>query len=156
MEPPEGDHGLEEEYHQLGARDGELAGKAEGWKDGYGTGLRQGASLASEMGYYEGFSRAWVAILETPTSDQEEPSRAKKRTALKVLLDLVSDFPLETTDLKEDYDVKRKLVLIRAKYRQVNALLGGPRWRAPGPSWGKARGAEESNGSVTTSLDIDF
>lgn len=156
MNPHEDDHTLEEEYHQLGARDGELAGTAEGWKDGYVTGLRQGASLASEMGYYEGFSRAWVAILETPTQDQEDPSRTKKKAALKVLLDLVSDFPLETTDLKEDDDVKQKLVRIRAKYRQVNALLGGPRWRAPGPSWGKTKGVEESNGNTTTSLDIDF
>lgn len=143
--------GISYHYHHLGVSRGIAAGEVDGWRDGYTTGLRQGAQLASEMGYYEGFTRTWMSILEqTPTADI---ATTRKVTALKTLLETCNAFPRETKHIKEDDDVKQKLVRIRAKYRQVRSLVLGSRGKSCAPSWG-SKFVEDS--SHSTPPDIDF
>ncbi len=143
--------GVSNQYHHLGVSRGIAAGEADGWRDGYITGLRQGAQLSSEMGYYEGFTRTWTVILEqTPVMDA---ATSRKVTALKTLLEMCSAFPSDTKHIKEDDDVKQKLIRIRAKYRQVRSLVLGSKLKNCAASWG-SKCVEDSNNSIAP--DIDF
>lgn len=143
--------GISYHYHHIGVSRGIAAGEVDGWRDGYTTGLRQGAQLSSEMGYYEGFTRTWIIILEqTPTGDT---ATTRKVTALKTLLEMCNAFPSETKHIKEDDDVKQKIIRIRAKYRQVRSLLLGSRSKSCAPSWG-SKFVEDSNNS--SAPDIEF
>jgi len=82
-------------------------------------GIRKGAQISAEIGYYQGFVHAWISILE-----KEDIYKQRKLTALRTLLDMTRNFP--KTNLLED-DTIQKVGRIRAKFKQVNALINsGP------------------------------
>lgn len=82
---------------------------------GYSYGLRKGAQIAAEIGFYQGFIHAWIGILE-----RDETSKQRKLLALKSLLELTRRF--HRTNL-HDEDCFKRLEAIRAKFKQVNSLL---------------------------------
>lgn len=102
----------------MGFTRGFSVGEEAGWRDGYIFGVRKGAQLSAEIGYYQGFSHAWIAILE-----REDTNKQRKLGALYSLLELTRGFP-KTNNLLED-DAIQKLARIRAKFKQVNALILG-------------------------------
>jgi hypothetical protein len=102
-------------HRQMGFTRGYSVGEEAGWRDGYVFGIRKGAQISAEIGYYQGFSHAWISILE-----KEDLYKQRKLTALRTLLDMTRNFP--KTNLLED-DTIQKLGRIRAKFKQVNALI---------------------------------
>ncbi|XP_022656211.1 POU domain, class 3, transcription factor 3-B-like [Varroa destructor] len=102
-------------YRQMGFSRGFGLGEQVGWKEGYQLGLQRGAQLATELGFYQGFVHAWITILE-----HEDPSKQRKLAALKGLLEMTKNFPKQTV---ADDDMFEKLHKIRAKFKQVVALL---------------------------------
>ena len=112
-----------------------------GWRDGYQTGLKQGATISSELGYYEGFARSWISIMENNLI--KCASHERKLSITKSLLDLCMTFPNRSSSIKQDDDVQGKLTKIRLKYRQACSMFSGVTSesrttsisRFPGPSW---------------------
>lgn len=102
----------------MGFTRGYSVGEEAGWRDGYIFGMRKGAQLSAEIGYYQGFAHAWISLLE-----REDSNKQRKLNALHSLLDLTRAFP-KTNNLLED-DTIQKLARIRAKFKQVNALILG-------------------------------
>ena len=102
-------------HRQMGFTRGYSVGEEAGWRDGYVFGIRKGAQISAEIGYYQGFTHAWISMLE-----KEDIHKQRKLTALKTLLDMTRSFP--KTNLLED-DTIQKLGRIRAKFKQVNALI---------------------------------
>ncbi|RWS26396.1 Yae1 N terminal domain containing protein-like protein [Leptotrombidium deliense] len=99
----------------MGFTRGYSLGEEAGWRDGYAYGVRKGAQIAAEIGFYQGFVHAWITILE-----KEESTKQRKLTALKTLLEMTRNFP--KTNIHEE-DTLQRLSRIRAKFKQVNALL---------------------------------
>ncbi|XP_074602564.1 uncharacterized protein LOC141856196 [Brevipalpus obovatus] len=104
-------------FRQMGFTRGYSIGEEAGWRDGYSYGLRKGAQIAAEIGFYQGFVHAWIGILE-----RDESSKQRKLLALRSLLELTRRF--HRTNL-HDEDCGKRLESIRAKFRQVNSLLAG-------------------------------
>lgn len=102
----------------MGFTRGYSIGEEAGWRDGYIFGMRKGAQLSAEIGYYQGFAHAWIAILE-----HEDTNKQRKLNALHSLLDMTRSFP-KSNNLLED-DTIQKLARVRAKFKQVNALILG-------------------------------
>lgn len=102
----------------MGFTRGYSIGEEAGWRDGYIFGMRKGAQLSAEIGYYQGFAHAWIAILE-----QEDTNKQRKLNALHSLLEMTRTFP-KSNNLLED-DTIQKLARVRAKFKQVNALILG-------------------------------
>jgi hypothetical protein len=118
-------------YSRMGFQRGYALGEEAGWREGYLFGVRKGASLATEIGFYQGFTSAWLALLE-----KEEMGKARKVQALRGLLQLTKQFPLlaaasvqpEKQDDQHDQespDLLQQLAKIRAKFKQVHGLLTG-------------------------------
>lgn len=105
-------------HRQMGFTRGYSVGEEAGWRDGYIFGMRKGAQLSAEIGYYQGFAHAWISLLE-----REDSNKQRKLNALHSLLDMTRAFP-KTNNLLED-DTIQKLARIRAKFKQVNALILG-------------------------------
>ncbi|OTF82689.1 Yae1 N terminal domain containing protein [Euroglyphus maynei] len=102
----------------MGFTCGYSVGEEAGWRDGYIFGMRKGAQLSAEIGYYQGFAHAWISILE-----HEDTNKQRKLNALHSLLEMTRSFP-RTNNIMED-DTVQKLARIRAKFKQVNALILG-------------------------------
>ena len=98
----------------MGFTRGYSIGEEAGWKDGYSFGIKKGAQIASEVGFYQGFIHAWLTILE-----KDESSKQKKLLALKTLLELIQSFH---SNVQED-DFAKKLETIRVKFKQIKSLL---------------------------------
>ncbi|KAJ6215447.1 hypothetical protein RDWZM_009947 [Blomia tropicalis] len=105
-------------HRQMGFTRGYSIGEEAGWRDGYIFGMRKGAQLSAEIGYYQGFAHAWITLLE-----REDVNKQRKLNALNTLLEMTRAFPKANT-LMED-DTIQKLARIRAKFKQVNALIHG-------------------------------
>lgn len=90
-------------------------GEEAGWRDGYVFGVKRGAQIAAEIGFYQGFVHAWIEILE-----KEDEAKQRKLIALRTLLEMTRQFP--KTNL-ENQDTSQRLARIRAKFKQVNSLL---------------------------------
>lgn len=71
--------------------------------------------MAAEIGFYQGYVSAWITSLV-----KDEASKQRKLTALKTLLEMTRAFP--KTNM-QDEDTVQRLARIRAKFKQVNALL---------------------------------
>jgi len=80
--------------------------------------MRKGAQLSAEIGYYQGFAHAWIALLE-----REDATKQRKLHALHSLLELTRTFPRTPHSVLESEDSIQKLARIRAKFKQVNALI---------------------------------
>ena len=111
----------------MGFTRGYSVGEEAGWRDGYIFGMRKGAQLSAEIGYYQGFAHAWIALLE-----REDATKQRKLHALHSLLELTRTFPRTPHSLLESEDSIQKLARIRAKFKQVNALImsSGPVYQA--------------------------
>ncbi|KAH9521000.1 Oral cancer-overexpressed protein 1 [Dermatophagoides farinae] len=105
-------------HRQMGFTCGYSVGEEAGWRDGYIFGMRKGAQLSAEIGYYQGFAHAWISILE-----HEDTNKQRKLNALHSLLEMTRSFP-RTNNILAD-DTVQKLARIRAKFKQVNALILG-------------------------------
>lgn len=105
-------------HRQMGFTRGYSVGEEAGWRDGYIFGMRKGAQLSAEIGFYQGFAHAWISILE-----REDANKQRKISALNSLLEMTRNFP-RTNNLLED-DTIQKLARIRAKFKQINALILG-------------------------------
>lgn len=102
-------------YRQMGFTRGFSLGEEVGWRDGYQLGLQRGAQIATELGFYQGFVHAWITVLE-----REEIAKQRKMVALKALLEMTKNFPQVNI---ADEDMFEKLHKIRAKFKQVVAIL---------------------------------
>jgi len=118
-------------YSRSGFNRGYALGEEAGWKEGFLFGLKKGADLATEIGFYEGYTTGWLTLLE-----KQDQSKARKIQALRSLQEMARAFPIEeqllttSTAVAESSSLGPKLSKIRAKYRQVQALLlsdGGSR-----------------------------
>ncbi|XP_037581523.1 protein LTO1 homolog isoform X1 [Dermacentor silvarum] len=105
----------EQRYRQMGFTRGFSLGEEVGWRDGYQLGLQRGAQIATELGFYQGFVHAWITVLE-----REEIAKQRKMVALKALLEMTKNFPQVNI---ADEDMFEKLHKIRAKFKQVVAIL---------------------------------
>lgn len=99
----------------MGFTRGYSMGEEAGWRDGYVYGVRRGAQIAAEIGFYQGFVHAWLCILE-----KDENSKQRKLIALKSLLESTRRF--HRTNIHEEDSVKT-LESIRNKFKQVKSLL---------------------------------
>lgn len=120
----------------MGFQRGYVLGEEAGWREGYLFGVRKGASLATEIGFYQGFASGWLALLE-----KEEIGKVRKVQALRGLLLLTKQFPLIAAAQQqappppnekpadhheqESPDLLQQLAKIRAKFKQVHGLLIG-------------------------------
>lgn len=100
------------------------AGQEQGFQEGFPHGLIRGARLASEVGYYRGFSIFWKNFLsnknhiEGPTG--QSPSKVDRQIAsLTKLRHLSEIFPKE--NLQEDLEAK--LLELRSRFKQTCSLL---------------------------------
>lgn len=94
-------------------------GEEAGWRDGYAMGIRKGAQIAAEIGFYQGYVHAWIAILE-----KEDTNKHRKLVALRALLDMTRSFPKTNQIADGDADdLNQRLARIRAKFKQVSTLL---------------------------------
>jgi hypothetical protein len=134
----------------MGFTRGYSVGEEAGWRDGYVFGIRKGSQVSAEIGYYQGFTNAWISILE-----KEDINKQRKLTALKTLLDMTRNFP--KTNLLED-DTIQKLGRIRAKFKQCAALItstagadsgsfGGSSWTSMDSGQGTYSGTYSTAGS---------
>ncbi|UXI21917.1 fad oxidoreductase [Sarcoptes scabiei] len=124
-------------HRQMGFTRGYSVGEEAGWRDGYIFGMRKGAQLSAEIGFYQGFAHAWISILE-----REDANKQRKISALNSLLEMTRNFP-RTNNLLED-DTIQKLARIRAKFKQINALiLGGSSYQGGSDSFSTS--AQNSN-----------
>ena len=77
-------------YARVGFARGYSAGEEAGWREGFLFGLKKGAGLATEIGFYQGYTTAWLTLLE-----KQDQGKARKVQALKSLLEMARSFPLE-------------------------------------------------------------
>jgi len=132
-------------FRQMGfSRGHSIAGEA-GWREGYAYGVRKGAQIAAEIGFYQGFVHAWLAILE-----KEDINKQRKLTALRTLLEMTRNFPKSNQIPNNDADdLNLKLARIRAKFKQVNALLnfdpGAASWGSGGIFGSSFSGSQEGS-----------
>lgn len=103
----------------MGFNRGYSVGQEAGWRDGYLFGFHKSAQLSAEIGYYQGFAHAWLSVLEHKDSNKQ-----RKINALHSLLEMTRSFP-GTSNLLIEFDTMQKLARIRAKFKQVNALILG-------------------------------
>lgn len=120
--------GQQSSHQKLGFQEGYSAGEHKGWHDGYVFGLKEGAKIAAEIGYYHGFAQTWIEIL------QQQEDKQRQLHSLQSLLEMTTLFPR-----KNDEDCLVKLTKIRAKFKQVNSMLGnkgshGLSWTTEEPS----------------------
>ncbi|XP_054160369.1 protein LTO1 homolog [Oppia nitens] len=139
-------------HRQMGFTRGYSVGEEAGWRDGYVFGIRKGSQISAEIGYYQGFTHAWISILE-----KEDLNKQRKLTALRTLLDMTRNFP--KTNLLEE-DTIQKLGRIRAKFKQCAALIsgtnaymesgsfGGSSWTSMDSGQGTYSGTYSTTGSV--------
>lgn len=108
-------------------------GEEAGWREGFLFGLKKGATLATEIGFYQGYTTAWLTLLE-----KQEVGKAKKIQALRTLLEMAGSFPLEEQLLastpgldpsqqgftsSDGSSMIARLAKIRSKFKQVQNLL---------------------------------
>lgn len=137
------------QHQQSGYQRGLNAGIESGWRDGFVFGLRKGAQIASEIGYYQGFAQTWIALLEQ--SDEKQ----RKLKALHSLLELTQTFPKENND----DDLMQKLVRLRAKFKQVNSLVCGVTGNSStfsGPSWSDQNTADQPFNGCGSQSEMSF
>lgn len=121
----------------MGFARGYSLGEEAGWREGYLFGVKKGASLATEIGFYQGYTSAWLGLLE-----KEEQGKARKVQALRTLLAMTRQFPVGTQaaaaaqapssageaqkdQRDQEADLLGQLAKIRAKFKQVHYLLSG-------------------------------
>lgn len=111
----------------MGFTRGYSIGEETGWRDGYALGIRKSAQIAAEIGFYQGFVHAWITILE-----KENLAKQRKLTAFRTLLEMTHNFSKSNL---HDEESSQKLIRIRAKFKQVNALLNLTESGIFGSSW---------------------
>lgn len=113
---------LEQKYDESQETEGYNYGLELGEKDGriqgHAAGLEHGRETASEIGYYFGFTTAWMCFLKLDTSRLTDKSSKYMLNKLEQLLKMLEGFPRENNDL-----VENNLTVIRSKFRQVMSLL---------------------------------
>lgn len=137
---------LEQHFYDQGLATGTPHGQLHGLFEGRALGREKGWELWEEVGYYEGVSKLWRAILlaqgkeggryaRLPRSGWEAADEERRALAnVEQVLLLVDSFPstndstlldeTNTTAATTDIDIPALLTSIRAKYRAACASLG--------------------------------
>ncbi|KAF8919511.1 hypothetical protein CPB85DRAFT_1212490, partial [Mucidula mucida] len=113
---------LDVRFFDSGYTDGYEHGRIHGLIEGRALGREKGFEMWEELGYYEGFSRTWRAVLER---EQKADSRAV--THIRHLLDLIDQFPRvnpSADDASSTLDISRLLRQIRSRYKALCSTLG--------------------------------
>ncbi|KAF9048127.1 DUF1715-domain-containing protein [Hymenopellis radicata] len=108
---------LEQTFFDAGYTDGFDHGRIHGLIEGRALGREKGFEMWEELGYYEGFSRTWRAVLE-----RDQNSRAV--THIRHLLDLIDQFPRVNPDASSTLDISRLQRQIRSRYKALCSTLG--------------------------------
>ena len=100
-----------------GLKDGLEKGRILRSHEGFDLGCKKGREIGEEIGYYQGFCRAWRT---SPASKVSTAKEKKTELTLTKLTDLLDKFP--DTNLKDE-DVNQRLLEIRAKFKLACTLL---------------------------------
>ncbi|XP_037073007.1 protein LTO1 homolog [Pollicipes pollicipes] len=105
-----------------GYKEGHEAGCTEARAVGRGLGFQRAAQLASEVGFYGGFAQQALAQLAAAdgASDAASQQLRRARPLLLGLTRLIERLPRHNS---RDSDVSALLDTVRAKFRQVCAVL---------------------------------
>ncbi|KAI9555690.1 hypothetical protein GHT06_018205 [Daphnia sinensis] len=98
--------------------EGLVHGEKVGFQEGFDLGNQKGAEIGSEIFFYRGFAKGWIALLsENELPGENNPKSVK---ALKKLLKLLDSFPQGNP---KSQDIIALLQEIRAKFKHCCAIL---------------------------------
>ncbi|KAF9235140.1 hypothetical protein BU15DRAFT_51759 [Melanogaster broomeanus] len=140
---------LEQTFYDAGYADGAAHGRIHGLIEGRALGREKGFEIWEEIGFYEGFARAWQAVCARRRrgdgGHQDQDQRAVHH--IEHLLDLVRQFPTVNPSPREgegegEVDISKLQRQIRSRYKALCASLGvRPTLRAGGTDEAGEEGA---------------
>lgn len=109
----------EQRLFKQGYNDGLNDGRVSGCNNGFQLGIKNGATINKELGFYKGFITTWMALLDVADVSQLS-SVHKTRSSLLMLIQMIDSVPRCEPQHKE---LHTHLANIRAKFRQICSLL---------------------------------
>ncbi|XP_013388078.1 oral cancer-overexpressed protein 1-like [Lingula anatina] len=105
----------ENKFQSEGFTEGLQTGRTQGYNEGYMLGKEKGADMATEIGFYDGYTGVMKSLIEESTNE-----KTRKLKALESLQDMIQSFPLRDPSYERLHSDLEK---IRAKFKQVCSLL---------------------------------
>ncbi|KAI0755515.1 hypothetical protein C8Q74DRAFT_1210670 [Fomes fomentarius] len=120
---------VEQTFYEDGYKDGFAHGRIHGAIEGRALGREKGFEMWEELGFYEGFSLMWKAILDVQGAQDD-----RTQSHIRHLLELIAQFPRvnpsavaaasEGTSSEAEVDIPRLFRQIRSRYKVLCATLG--------------------------------